>query len=692
MRGVRTASGGARAALLATVLSLVTAAGAAGATGWQPPVALSEAGLHAIEPRVAVSPGGEAVAVWSLFASGYRGVQAAARPTGGAWSVPSTLAFVADLEDEAGPANVAVDAAGNAVAGWGERVNSDGSLRAAVRPVGGAWSAPETVSGVQATPTLGTDAAGNAIALWITDNVRVAVRPVGGVWSAPETLPGSSPPATFPAGVRIAVTPSGTIVAAWSLLTNAGPPAGAAPAGFQVAVRPAGGAWGAPERLSEVGSNPEVAVDPAGNAVVVWAEAGIRAATRPAGGAWSAFQTLAEAGTVPDVALEGGGNAVAVWHRPFFTVDPNSGVVTNLFRIEAATRPAGGAWSAPSILSEPAPLVSGAQVGVNAGGDAVAVWHRTIDAIERVEAAVRPPGGPWSTAQALSDPSRRAFGAQVAVDASGDAVAAWQEAEAPGDADFRIQAASYEADPRPPGPAKGTPRCLPAPAAPTPPAGSPGRVELSAAQLRINQRIGQAAIRRLNAVEDWLAAGILTRDLCGGAIGAARFAPTIVTVLAPASLAAATLPDPRPLVVAPASPSGNPVRLSVAQLLINQRIYQAAIRRAAALERRLSGRLTGGDLTAGALTQDKLAERLQVVRATPSPDPVPSGTEIAPPGSGGKALTLSAEQLRINQRIAQAAVRRANALTAHLRSGLDGDEFAPATITARALAAGVVKP
>jgi hypothetical protein len=674
-------------------LSLLAAAGAVGATtGWQPPVALSEAGLNAIEPRVAVSPGGEAVAVWSLFVTDYRGVQAASRPAGGAWTAPSTLAFPADLGDEAGPANVAVDAAGNAVAGWGERANSDGSLRAAVRPAGGAWSAPETVSGVQRTPILGMDAAGNAVALWITDGIRVAVRPVGGVWSAPETLPGSSPQDTFPAGVRVAVTPSGTIVAAWSLLRNVAQPAGTAPAGFQVAVRPAGGAWGPPERLSEVGSDPEVSVDAAGNAVVVWAESGIRAATRPAGGAWSAFQPLAEAGTVPDVGVDAGGNTVAVWHRPFFTVDPNSGVVTSLFRIEAATRAAGGAWSAPTILSEPAPLVSGAQVGVNAGGDAVAVWHRTVDAIERVEAAVRPAGGPWSTAQALANPTRRAFGAQVAVDASGDAVAAWQEAEAPGDPDFRIQSAAYEADPRPPGPAKGTPRCRPAPAAPAPAAGTPGRVALTANQLRINQRIGQAAIRRLNAVEDWLTAGIQTRDLCGHALGAAKLAPTIVTVLAPASLAAATLPDPRPLVVAPASPSGNPVRLSVQQLLINQRIYQAAIRRAAALERRLSGRLTGGDLAAGALTQDKLAERLQVVRATPSPDPAPSGTEIAPPGSGGDALTLSAEQLQINQRIAQAAVRRANALTAHLRSGLDGDEFAPATITARALAAGVVRP
>jgi len=45
-----------------------------------------------------------------------------------------------------------------------------------------------------------------------------------------------------------------------------------------------------------------------------------------------------------------------------------------------------------------------------------------------------------------------------------------------------------------------------------------------------------------------------------------------------------------------------------------------------------------------------------------------------------------------NQRIAQAAVRRANALVARLEAGLSGDAFADGSITARNLAPGVVRP
>jgi hypothetical protein len=145
-----------------------------------------------------------------------------------------------------------------------------------------------------------------------------------------------------------------------------------------------------------------------------------------------------------------------------------------------------------------------------------------------------------------------------------------------------------------------------------------------------------------------------------------------------------------------ARPSGRVglIRLSAAQLRINQRIYQAAIRRADALEARLAGKLTGGDLAAGALTQDKLAARLLVLAATPpAAEPARSRTEIAPrePGPRGEVV-LTAAQLRINQRIAQAAVRRSNALLARLRAGLTGDAFADGSITARNLAPGVVRP
>lgn len=134
----------------------------------------------------------------------------------------------------------------------------------------------------------------------------------------------------------------------------------------------------------------------------------------------------------------------------------------------------------------------------------------------------------------------------------------------------------------------------PSPVAPGPadgPSGGtakPGKFTLSAKQLLINQRIGQAAIRRLAAVE---------AKLDG------KPAPTF------------------------SKSGGGKVTLTAKQLLINQRIYQAGVRRAATLEARVAG------------------------------TPAPKFTK----GAGGE-VQLTVGQLKINQRIAQAAVRRANAL------------------------------
>jgi hypothetical protein len=113
-------------------------------------------------------------------------------------------------------------------------------------------------------------------------------------------------------------------------------------------------------------------------------------------------------------------------------------------------------------------------------------------------------------------------------------------------------------------------------------------VRLNAAQLRINQRISQAAIRRLNALEAMIAG-----------------------VPAPEGT------DTRP----------RPVELSAGQLRINQRISQIAVWRANSLAARLDGN---------------------------APPPRPARDE--------SPIELSAAQLRISQRIAQAAVRRINAL------------------------------
>lgn len=234
--------------------------------------------------------------------------------------------------------------------------------------------------------------------------------------------------------------------------------------------------------------------------------------------------------------------------------------------------------------------------------------------------------------------------------------------------------------------------CATLPPAPAAKKGDPSKITLSTNQLLINQRIDQAAIRRANGVQNWLEAGVQARDICQGALGTAEFQTGVVTGFTglPITLAA---PSPRPVTV-PAAVPGNPssVKLSRNQVLINQRISQAAIRRLNGLKARLDAGLTGGDVANGTLTRPTLVAGTQILFAPTPPANPPAKTVTviakATPGNPNR-VTLSKNQLLINQRISQAAVRRANDLIRRLNTGLGAKEFKDGTITGADLATGL---
>jgi hypothetical protein len=248
------------------------------------------------------------------------------------------------------------------------------------------------------------------------------------------------------------------------------------------------------------------------------------------------------------------------------------------------------------------------------------------------------------------------------------------------DDELEVYVRTVEGSTGPPGVAN----CAPAPV--IRPSGGGGAPVLSPAQLKINQRIGAAAVRRANAIQQWLDAGIVGTDLCGGSLAPEDLDSGIgyeVDVLRPSPPAAA----PRPLVI-PAAAGNTAARFSVTieQMRINQRIYAAAVRRANALKVRLS-ELTGGDVKDGTLNRDRLRRDLTITALTPAPATSPaSTTKVADAGTGAATFELRARQLKINQRIAVAAVKRTNALRARIGTGLTGDHFVDGSISAVDLA------
>ncbi len=96
-----------------------------------------------------------------------------------------------------------------------------------------------------------------------------------------------------------------------------------------------------------------------------------------------------------------------------------------VFAISAADAHA-APWGAPEEVSVPGGSASWSQVGMDANGDATAVWTRS-DGLQFVaQAAERPVGGIWGVPVDLSGAGGNAESVTLAVDPAGDAVAAWK--------------------------------------------------------------------------------------------------------------------------------------------------------------------------------------------------------------------------------------------------------------------------
>ncbi len=240
-------------------------------------------------------------------------------------------------------------------------------------------------------------------------------------WLAPANLSDLGRDATEP---QIAVDGVGGTVAAWARSNGSHTI-------IQATSRPPGGAWAAPTDLSAVGRNatePQVAVDAAGDAVVVWARSDgahtvIQGSTGSVGGGWAPGRDISDSersATEPQVAIDSGGRAVALWSR----FDGSDDIVQ-----AAALAPGtGSSWSQPIDLSAEGEDANEQQLAVDAGGDAVAVWSRLEGTDTIAQAALMPVGGGWQGAVDLSEAGGDATEPQVAVETGGSAVAVWSRA------------------------------------------------------------------------------------------------------------------------------------------------------------------------------------------------------------------------------------------------------------------------
>ena len=330
----------------------------------------------------------------------------------GSWSAPVVVAPAFADRDARLPV-VALDGHGNATAVW-EVFSRSGSGyvgATADRHAGRGWTGPRQLAGGVAAQVAG-DARGDLLAVWTevagtSQRIRVAFRPVGGRWRAPVYISPVGEQASVP---KAALDARGRALVVWSGYASAS-------FGVESANRSTSGRWSpAVTVASGVSGDPDMAMNAGGRALVVWdgLTGMTRVASRSPSGNWTRPSTLSspnDGGHNPRVALNAAGTALAVWMGA-----PTGQSAQTL---EAAIRPAGGRFgSARVVVGEVTGL---SRVALAANGEAVVISSDR----DVLYSNVRPPGGRFETRQMLGN----GFAPTVGVDARGDAIALWTRSD-----------------------------------------------------------------------------------------------------------------------------------------------------------------------------------------------------------------------------------------------------------------------
>jgi hypothetical protein len=170
--------------------------------------------LFRVDLRLAVGPSGAAAAAF--------GDRLAVRDPGGGWSrgvnpfgpvvVGREFELAVDADGEAFAVFEARD----------EEVGRWVGPAFAHRPPRGRWSEPAMMDSDGTVPHLALDAAGDLFAAWPGPGIQVARRPAGGEWADPEAIDGSW--AVTMDEVSLAVDPSGTAIVGWRTNPGDGTP------------------------------------------------------------------------------------------------------------------------------------------------------------------------------------------------------------------------------------------------------------------------------------------------------------------------------------------------------------------------------------------------------------------------------------------------------------------------------------
>lgn len=338
-----------------------------------------------------------------------------------------------DTEDARAP-QVAIDNSGNAMAVWHQNNGASTSIWARrYDATARIWGAPQLIEtndeGVAVFPRIAVDGAGNFIVVWLQNelfNGNWAANvwsnrydAATGAWGTAQRIKANDGQGALDYQIAVDST-TGAAIATWDQYDGVR---------YNIWVNHysrSAGTWGTPSMIESndagTAAYPEVAIDGSGNAVAVWQQSdGVKFnvwSNRYSAGAWGTAQPIeGNAGDayLPKIAVDAGGNALVVWQQ-------SDGVRFNIW----ANRYSGGSWgTAVAIQAGLSENAVGAYLAMDSSGNAIAAWHQGTDTGQQVwTAKFNVTSGSWEAAWRMNT-AGTSVNARVSFDGDDNATVVW---------------------------------------------------------------------------------------------------------------------------------------------------------------------------------------------------------------------------------------------------------------------------
>ena len=412
------------------VLMLYSSASAIDFIAWTAPKTISEIHLNSWLPYVAIDGNNDVLCTWrQLNANSQRAVALGFDASFGQWQTGANILSKSVSAQGAYEQKIAMDGQGNAWAIWRQMSGAEKVIQVSrFQPSTGWWPIAQSLTLSDTTksayyPVISMNNDGTALACWTWDDIVQAAIANSSTWSVPVNLSGVDA-----AQVDCCINNAGLAIAVWHRFYIDH---------YQIeSATYVDGSWQTFDVISSGSNNaynPHVAMDGAGNAIVVWFEQEVTGTLRvysskkASGSFWQPAERLSDSSAnsakFPQVAMNEKGDAIILWEQYDGTNWHIAGRNGSFFQAD---------FNGEVAISQLGYDAFDPRVVLNVYGSAVATWTfynaQTVKQIQvaRYDAKSKTWTNTFSQAL-LSNPKHDSQSAKIAINPeSGNLVVAWQ--------------------------------------------------------------------------------------------------------------------------------------------------------------------------------------------------------------------------------------------------------------------------